>query len=98
MVMTTRKESDFTQPVEADFIVALKSRAGTYSIFVEGFLRKNGKSYMRHTVNLQGAKRFSKFAAFDALKGLDEYRVAGRVERVAPDGETREVVEEITGK
>lgn len=87
-------EKDFSQPVEADFVVSLKAKSGGYDLFVEAFVRKNGKSYLRHTADIRAAKRFSKFTAFDVAKQVEEYRLSGQVERVSADNTQREVVEE----
>lgn len=87
-------EKDFSQPVEADFIVSLKAKSGSYDLFVEAFVRKNGKSYLRHTSDIRAAKRFSKFTAFDVSEQVKEYRLSGQVERVSADNTKRVIVEE----
>lgn len=86
-------ERDFTQPVEADFIVSLRARSGGFDLFVEAFTKKNGKSYLRHTSDIRDAKRFSKFTAQEVAEQVAEYRCTGRVERVSGDNKTRTVVE-----
>lgn len=85
-------EKDFSQPVEADFIVSLKAKSGGYDLFIEAFTRKNGKSYLRYTSDIRDAKRFSKFVAADVVQQVKDYRCVGQVERVSADGTIREVV------
>jgi hypothetical protein len=92
MDTATQSEKDFSQPVEADFIVSLKAKSGGYDLFVEAFTRKNGKSYLRHTSVIADAKRFSRFTAEDVVEQVKEYRCVGQVERVSPDGKNREVI------
>jgi hypothetical protein len=85
-------ERDFSQPVEADFIVALKAKSGGFDLFVEAFARKNGKEYLRHTSDIREARRFARFTAEDVVEQVKEYRCLGRVERVSPETGEREVV------
>jgi hypothetical protein len=87
------EEPDFSQPVEANFIVSLKARSGQYTLFVEAFVRKNGKDYLKHTTRIEEAKRFSRFVAEDVVNKVAEYRCTGRVEKVSSDNKQREIVE-----
>jgi len=87
-------EPDFSQPVEANFIVTLRSRGGSFNLFVEAFVRKNGKDYLKHTTRIEEAKRFSRFVAEDVVKKVAEYRCTGRVEKVSSDNMQRTIVEE----
>ena len=80
-------EADFSQPVEANFIVALKAKNGQFGLFVEAFERRNGKDYLRHTIDIVKAKLFSRFIAEDVVKKVEEYRCTGRVEKVSPDNQ-----------
>ena len=89
------KTPDFSRPIEADFIVALKTKNGAYDLFVEAFTRKNGKAYLKHTKKVWEAKRFSKLVAQDVAQQVEEYRCTGRVERVSPNGETHEPIKKI---
>ena len=89
-----KDEVDFSQPVEANFIVALKAKNGQFGLFVEAFERRNGKDYLRHTIDIVKAKRFSRFTAEDVVKKVEEYRCTGRVEKVSPDNQSREVMGE----
>ena len=83
---------DFSRPIEADFVVALKTKNGGYDLFVEAFTRKKGKAYLKHTSEIREALRFSKLAAQDVVKQVEEYRCTGRAERVLPDGKTHEPI------
>src|ERR1017187_6372132 len=83
---------DFSRPIEADFVVSLKTKNGGFDLFVEAFTRKNGKAYLRHTADIREAARFSRFKAEDVAVQVEEYRCTGRVERVSPDGAMRTVV------
>jgi hypothetical protein len=92
--MTTRStpEADFTSPIEADFIVTLMAKNGQFCLFVEAFVKRNGKHYLKHTSRIEEAKRFSRFIAEDVVESVKEYRCTGRVERVSADNQIREVV------
>jgi hypothetical protein len=76
---------DFSQPLEANFVVALKAKNGEFCLFVESFFRRKGKDYMQHTSDIARAKRFAKLTAEDVVERLMEFRCTGRVERVSPD-------------
>lgn len=94
MATDRKNDPDFSQPVESDFIVALRAKNGEFCLYVEAFTRHNGKDYLKHTSKIEEAKRFSRFVAEDVLEQVREYRVTGRVERIAPDNSTHEPVED----
>ena len=83
---------DFSQPVQADFVVALKAKNGGYDLFVEVLTTKNGKGYLRHTSSIQEARRFTQPIAENIALKVQDYRCTGRVELVSPDNQTRTVV------
>lgn len=87
------KVPDFSQPVEANFIVALKAKNGEFCLYVEAFTRHNGKDYLKHTTKIEEAKRFSRFTAEDVVKRVEDYRCTGRVEKVSSDNSLREAVD-----
>ena len=92
--MTPNKETaDFTRPIEADFVVALKAKNGEFCLYVEAFTRTNGRDYLKHTTKIEEARRFSRFTAEDVVAKVREYRCTGRVERVSPDNKEREVID-----
>jgi hypothetical protein len=94
MVVTTEKKAaDFSQPVEANFIVALKAKNGKFCLYVEAFTRHNGKDYLKHTTKIEEAKRFSRFTAEDVVERVKEYRCTGRVEKVSSDNARHEPVD-----
>jgi hypothetical protein len=92
------RERDFTQPIGADFIVALKARNQEFCLFVESFFTKNGKSYLKHTTDISLAKRLSRIGAEEVVEQVKEYRCTGRVERVSPDNKHRTVVPPLGNK
>jgi len=89
----TTKVADFSQPVEANFIVALKAKNGQFCLYVEAFTRHNGKDYLKHTSKIEEAKRFSRFTAEDVVERVKEYRCTGRVEKVSGDNAQREPID-----
>jgi hypothetical protein len=91
--MVKKSSPDFSQPIGANFVVALKTRDGEFARYVMAFGRSNGKEYMHHTDNLTEAKRFSRFTAEDVVEKVKEYRCTGRVEKVAADNSTHEPVD-----
>jgi hypothetical protein len=94
MVATTEKRAaDFSQPIEANFIVALKAKNGEFCLYVEAFTRHNGKDYLKHTTKIEEAKRFSRLTAEDVVERVKEYRCTGRVEKVSVDNSLREPVD-----
>jgi hypothetical protein len=92
------KERDFSQPIEADFIVALKARNGEFCLFVESFIRRNGKSYLKHTTDIAQAKRMAKLTAMSVCDEVKDYRCTGRVERVTSDNKHRAPIEELVNR
>ena len=92
--MTPMNETvaDFTRPIEADFIVALKAKNGEFCLYVEAFTRSGGRDYLKHTTKIDEARRFSRFMAEDVVERVKEYRCTGRVERVSADNSVREPV------
>jgi hypothetical protein len=84
--MVIERAPDFSQPLEADFVVTIKAKNGAFCLYVEAFIKRNGRSYLKHTPNITEGKRFAKLTAMDVCKEVGEYRCTGRVERVSADG------------
>jgi hypothetical protein len=93
VAITEKREADFSQPIEANFIVALRARNGEFCLYVEAFSRHGGKDYLKHTTKIEEAKRFSRFTAEDVVERVKEYRCTGRVEKVALDNSTHDPVD-----
>lgn len=93
VIESSMKEADFTQPIEANFIVALKAKNGEFCLYVKAFTRLNGKERLKHTTKISEAKRFSRFTAEDVVERVQEYRCTGRVEKVAADNSQHEPVD-----
>jgi hypothetical protein len=93
VAITENKAADFSQPVEANFIVALKAKNGKFCLYVEAFTRHNGKDYLKHTTKIEEAKRFARFTAEDVVERVKEYRCTGRVEKISGDNTRHEPVD-----